>query len=163
MASRRTVRHQRPRAASPTGYVPEMESLVKDLAAAAKEQLDETNRAAGAPWRSSRLTEQQALQKMDEWDYVPPAPEVQKAAAALNKGEAVRASLDAVKRRQRAMERGEWHPLTEPTPPPMPQTPPLPTPTPAPPPVVPGTAAPTPALPAPPAGGLPEEPVYAPV
>lgn len=115
----------RPDRGTAGGYVPELDQLVHDLAAATVGQLEQTRRAAGAPWRAAKLSDAQALAKMDEWDAPVPAPEVQRAAAALTKGEAAAAALDAVRRRSRALAHGTWQPAA-PAPPPMaPAAPPM--------------------------------------
>lgn len=93
---------------TPAGYAGNIEELVSELAAVLVDQRNAHAAEAGPPWRSKRLTQREALTRMDQWDQ--PTPSIVKFAGNLSDGQLAAAALEAVKLRAKAMAAGEWSP-----------------------------------------------------
>ena len=92
------------------GYATDVSDLVHDLAMALVDQVTAHKQAAGPPWRSTHLTQRQAVARTDQYDTPQPSPEVARYLEQLPKGQLVQAALEAVRLRKRALASGQWAP-----------------------------------------------------
>lgn len=97
---------QRVRRREGEGFVQQLQAAADQLAEQKVDEARLLSQAAGLPWGSERVGETDALARIDEYE----APDKVKAVDELTDAQVVRAAIDAVRRRERALKSGKWTP-----------------------------------------------------